>query len=58
MLPHEVSSYLHGLSTMGLGPRWISMLTDLWILVFATHPHTAIELFTDQAEIMGDTRLR
>jgi DNA-binding transcriptional MerR regulator len=57
-LPHEVSSHLQGLPALGFSPRWISMLTDLWILVFATHPDAAIELFRDQAESVGDARLR
>jgi DNA-binding transcriptional MerR regulator len=58
MLPHEVSSHLQGLSALGFSPRWISMVTDLWILVFATHPDTAAELFRDQAKTMTDAGLR
>ena len=31
---------------------------DLWILVFATHPDTAIALFHDQAQILADPKSR
>jgi DNA-binding transcriptional MerR regulator len=58
LLPQEVSSHLQGLAALGFSPRWISMVTDLWILVFATHPDTAAELFRDQAETMTDAGLR
>lgn len=58
MLPREVSHHLKGLSALGFSPRWISMVTDLWILVFATDPGTAAELFRDQAETMSDPALR
>jgi hypothetical protein len=34
------------------------METDLWILVFATHPGTAIELFRDQGQALTDQALR
>jgi hypothetical protein len=34
------------------------MEADLWILVFATHPDTAIELFHDQAQALTDQALR
>jgi hypothetical protein len=50
MLPHEVSSHLEGLSALGFSQPWISMVTDLWILVFATHPDAATQLFRDQGE--------
>lgn len=58
MLPPEVASHLEGLSQLGFSPRWISMLTDLWILVFAAQPDTAAELFRDQADAMSDDGLR
>lgn len=58
LLPQEVSSHLQGLTALGFSPRWVSMVMDLWILVFATHPDTAAELFRDQAETMTDDGLR
>jgi hypothetical protein len=36
----------------------VSLERDLWILVFATHPDTARELFRDQAEALTDPTLR
>jgi DNA-binding transcriptional MerR regulator len=58
MLPTEVASHLERLPDMGFSPRWVAMETDLWILVFATHPETALELFHDQAEALADPALR
>jgi DNA-binding transcriptional MerR regulator len=57
-LPSEVSSHLARLSDRGFSPRWVAMETDLWILVFATHADTAIELFSDQAQSLDDPALR
>jgi hypothetical protein len=34
------------------------METDLWILVFATYPDTATDLFHDQAQALTDPALR
>lgn len=34
------------------------MESDLWILVFATHPDIALELFQDQAQALTDPTLR
>jgi DNA-binding transcriptional MerR regulator len=58
MLPLEVTSHLQHLPDIGFSSRWVAMETDLWILVFATHPDTAIELFHDQAEALTDQALR
>jgi len=58
MLPPEVTSHLERLPGIGFSPRWIAMETDLWILVFATHPDTASELFRDQAQALTDQALR
>jgi DNA-binding transcriptional MerR regulator len=58
MLPGEVGAHLHGLSELGFTPRWVALETDLWILVFATHPDTAIQLFRDQAGALTDDVLR
>lgn len=58
MLPPEVTSHLERLPGIGFSPRWVAMETDLWILVFATHPDTAIELFRDQGQALTDPALR
>ncbi|MEV6866003.1 MerR family DNA-binding transcriptional regulator [Streptosporangium subroseum] len=58
MLLPEVSSHLDQLPELGFSPRWVALETDLWILVFATHPDTAIELFHDQAQALTDPVLR
>ena len=58
MLPPEVTSHLECLPGIGFSPRWVAMETDLWILVFATHPDTAIELFHDQSQALTDQALR
>ena len=56
--PAEVKSYLEQLSHFGFSERWVALQNDLWILVFATHPDTAITLFHDQAQILADPTLR
>ena len=58
MLPPEVSSHLEHLRGIGFSSRWVAMEADLWVLVFATHPDTAIELFHDQAHALTDHALR
>lgn len=57
-LPAEVGDHLDELSRLGFSERWVSLQNDLWILVFATHPETAITAFHDQAQILGDPALR
>lgn len=58
LLPPEVSDHLERLPDLGFSPRWVALETDLWILVFATHPGTATELFHDQAQALTDPALR
>lgn len=58
MLPPEVTSHLERLPGLGFSPRWAAMEAGLWILVFATHPDTAIRLFHDQAQALTDPALR
>jgi DNA-binding transcriptional MerR regulator len=58
MLPPEVTSHLQRLHDIGFSPRWVAIETDLWILVFASHPETATELFHDQAQALTDQALR
>ena len=58
LLPPEVTSHLEGLPGIGFSPRWVAMERDLWILAFATHPDTALELFRDQAQALAEPQLR
>lgn len=58
LLPAEVTGHLQELPRLGFSPRWVTLETDLWILVFATHPETATDLFRDQAQAMTDPTLR
>jgi DNA-binding transcriptional MerR regulator len=57
-LPADVQDHLGRLTQLGFTPRWATLQTDLWILVFATHPDIANELFHDQAETLADPALR
>lgn len=57
-LPAEVDEHLAQLAGWGFTPRWVALVRDLWILVFATHPDHAITLFRDQADILADPALR
>jgi DNA-binding transcriptional MerR regulator len=58
LLPTEVDTHLQRLSELGFSERWIALEGDLWILVFATHPDIAHELFRDQAQAVTDPTLR
>ena len=58
LLPADVSRHLARLGELGFSDRWTAMESDLWILVFATHPGTARALFTDQADALADPGLR
>lgn len=57
-IPAEVAEHLEQLPLLGFSERWVTLQHDLWILVFATHPDTAITLFRDQAQILADPTLR
>ncbi|MEU2432395.1 MerR family transcriptional regulator [Streptomyces sp. NPDC007861] len=57
-LPAEVGAYLDDLARWGFTPRWVDLQRDLWILVFATHPDSAVTLFHDQAATLADPALR
>jgi DNA-binding transcriptional MerR regulator len=57
-LPPEVAGHLEALPALGFTDRWVAMETDLWILVFATHPDTAAGLFRDQAQALTEPALR
>jgi DNA-binding transcriptional MerR regulator len=57
-LPSEVTAYVEQLTLLGFTDRWAVLQRDLWILLFATHPDTALMLFRDQAEALQDPMLR
>lgn len=56
--PAEVDHHLQRLGELGFSDRWVTLESDLWILVFATHPDIAHELFRDQAQAVTDPTLR
>lgn len=58
LLPPEIAGHLEALPERGFSQRWVEMETDLWILLFATHPDVAIDLFHDQAQTHADPELR
>jgi DNA-binding transcriptional MerR regulator len=58
LLAAEVDRHLEQLGGLGFSERWVRMERDLWILVFATHPDEAHELFRDQAQSLTDPALR
>jgi DNA-binding transcriptional MerR regulator len=58
LLPDEVDHHLQRLGQLGFSDRWAQMESDLWILVFVTHPEIALGLFRDQADAMADADLR
>lgn len=58
LLPAEVGQHLQRLGELGFSERWVALESDLWILVFATHPDIADELFRDQAQAITDPALR
>jgi DNA-binding transcriptional MerR regulator len=58
LLPPEVARHVKRLREIGLSQRWIDLVSDLWILVFATHPDTAAALINDQDQQMADPVLR
>lgn len=56
-LPAEVDDHLARLRDLGFSRRWVAMETDLWVLLFATHPDTGLANFRDQADTLTDPRL-
>jgi DNA-binding transcriptional MerR regulator len=57
-VPAEVSEYLAHLREFGFSQRWVTLQSDLWLLVYATQPDTAATLFHDQAQILADPAQR
>ena len=58
LLPPKVAQHVKRLHEIGLSQRWIDLVSDLWILAFATHPDTAAALLYDQDQQMADPFLR
>jgi hypothetical protein len=58
LLPADVDHHLGRLGELGFSERWVTLESDLWILVFATHPDIARGLFDDQAQALTDPALR
>ncbi|MYX35018.1 MULTISPECIES: MerR family transcriptional regulator [unclassified Streptomyces] len=58
LLPAGVRAHLEALERWGFTARSVELQRDLWILVFATHPDRAAELFRDQSEMLSDPALR
>jgi DNA-binding transcriptional MerR regulator len=57
-VPAEVGEHLDQLPGLGFSERWVTLLRDLWILMFATHPETARTAFRDQAQMLAEPELR
>ncbi|MFI6676320.1 MerR family transcriptional regulator [Kribbella sp. NPDC050470] len=57
LLPIDVESHLQQLEKRGFTRRWVELERDLWIVVYATHPEIAGDLFRDQAEALTDPAL-
>jgi DNA-binding transcriptional MerR regulator len=58
LLPADVDCHLEQLGGLGFSEQWVRLERDLWILVFATHPDVAHELFRDQAQSLTNPALR
>ena len=53
LLPSEIDQHLRQLADVGFSERWVAMESDLWILVFATHPGIAPGLLRDEAQALS-----
>ncbi|MEU4519731.1 MerR family transcriptional regulator [Amycolatopsis sp. NPDC024027] len=56
-LPDEVVAYLARLPGLGFSERWVTLQSDLWLLVFATQPETARTNFRDQSAMLDNPEL-
>ncbi|WP_088288544.1 MerR family transcriptional regulator [Kineosporia sp. A_224] len=54
ILPPDVTAHLDLLPQLGFTSRWTELVTDLWVLAFATQPGTARALFDDQRAMLED----
>jgi DNA-binding transcriptional MerR regulator len=57
-LPAEVVDLLGQLPRFGFSERWVALLSDLWLLTFATQPAAASTAFSDQAAMLADPAKR
>lgn len=55
LLPAGVSSYLQMLRNIGLSQQWVDMESELWLLLFTTHPDIAPGLLADQHQAKTGT---
>lgn len=58
LLPAEVEGHLERLEQLGFTGRWIAFERDLWIVLFASLPDTAMQWFQDQADALTEPALR
>ncbi len=58
LLPAEVEQHLRQLADLGFTARWIAFERDLWIVLFATLPDTAMGWFKDQVDALSEPALR
>ena len=56
-LPEPVVAHLGRLRGLGFSEPWVTLQSDLWLLVFATHPEAARASFEDQAAMLSDPAL-
>lgn len=56
-LPDEVVAYLGRLPGLGFSERWVTLQSDLWLLVFATQPAAARTNFRDQSAMLDEPAL-
>ncbi|MGW4057501.1 MerR family transcriptional regulator [Amycolatopsis sp. NPDC004747] len=56
-LPDEVVAYLGRLPGLGFSERWVTLQSDLWLLVFATQPEAARTNFRDQSAMLDEPAL-
>ncbi|WIX88563.1 MerR family transcriptional regulator [Amycolatopsis sp. DG1A-15b] len=56
-LPDEVVAYLARLPGLGFSEHWVTLQSDLWLLVFATQPETARTNFRDQSAMLDNPEL-
>ena len=48
---------LHGITHLGFSEHWVTLQSDLWLLVFATQPETAHTNFQDQSAMLDNPEL-
>jgi DNA-binding transcriptional MerR regulator len=58
LLPPAVAEHVRRLREHGFSAHWIQLVSDLWVLTFATHPDVAADLIADQDAALDDRELR